>query len=93
MAARFDCGDLFVKAHVALDDKTKRMVAEYVREILATPVGPSPHIRELPPMHRPGTMEAKCGQFLIRYTVHHVDDEGGVMVKFIKLIDRTKLYP
>jgi hypothetical protein len=91
-AARFDCGPLFVQAHLALTDELKRVVAAYVKEILAAPLGPSPRIRELPPVHQPGTMEAKCDQFLIRYTVRYDDTDGSVMVKFIKLIDRTQLY-
>lgn len=43
-------------------------------------------------MHRPGTMQASYGQFLIRYTVTYDDADGGATVTFIKLIDRTKLY-
>ena len=39
--ARFDCGPLFVQAHLALTDELKRVVAAYVKEILAAPLGPS----------------------------------------------------
>jgi len=91
-AARFDCGPLFSQAYQNLTDDQRKMVGSYAKEILAAPFGPSPHIRELPPMHQPGTMEARRGQFLIRYTVQYDDADGGAMVKFIKLIDRTKLY-
>lgn len=91
-AARFDCSPLFSQAYQDLTDDQRKLVGSYARDILAAPLGPSLHIRELPPMHQPGTMQASCGQFLIRYIVQYDDADGGATVTFIKLIDRTRLY-
>ena len=56
------------------------------RAVIADPVGRTPNVRALPPMHMPGTMEAAFGRFVIRYFIERNDGEhDGSLLTFLRI--------
>jgi hypothetical protein len=93
---RVEYREAFVDNLRVLNEADKRRVIGFMREVVANPRGPATNIRELPPMHKPGTMQASFAEWLIRYVVTYDDNStnpgggsnGSEVVVFLRLLRR-----
>lgn len=68
----------------SLDPGRRGLVLRWLKCIEANPFSPTTDVRELPPMHAPGTFDATFGDIRIRYCVKYEDDNGGE-IRFLRI--------
>lgn len=78
----------FVEELRSFDKLVRRRLLEHMRSIERDPFATHPNHVALPPMHRPGTMQANFGEYAIRYFVSRDETSGTATVVFIRVFRR-----
>ena len=79
---------LFIEELRRFEGLQRRQILDYMRSIERAPFATGPNRVELPPMHRPGTMQANFGELAIRYFVLRDDAEGTTTIVFLRVFRR-----
>lgn len=83
---RFEYNALFLSELRAFKGEARKRILGYMRSIERAPFATGPNRVFLPPMWRPGTVEAQFDDIGIRYYLTRDDETGTSTVVFLRII-------
>lgn len=81
---------LFIADLRTFKGEERKRVLSHMRSIERAPFATGPNRVHLPPMWRPGTIEAHFDDIAIRYFVTRDDEAGSSTVVFLRIIRRGR---
>lgn len=86
---RIEYNERFIQELRDFAGEERKRVLHHTRSIERAPFALEPNRVQLPPMHRPGTVQANFDDVAIRYYVTRDDEAGTATVVFIRVFRRS----